>query len=490
MQKPVTRRWTAAVVALFSACAAIAASAVIASFGASQQPAVSGPSSTSVFDPARTAFVVTDGAGGELPGCGAISAIDTLTGEVLYQSPRRGSRSDLAAAEDFSLFASGGGAGGDKRMYLLDAGAASPDEWAVRVFWSPAGPRQLNGSATAILNGDLYFGLHGGFEEGFGLGRVPLDRIEDTPDLQDVNPVEAVYSLRQLHLIQILPDPDGRHLHLLAQESRTPTSPTDVVETQALQIHTVDTTIMAARVAPQVLPPLVVSEPPGAGLREVGIHNWLQNGRLAYMTLLPAGAGGGPRDRWVAVNRLVAPEISFANIRGGSREAVTASLPADFTLAGAVAANHGWHNPGLLAVHGGDKVAVFDMDPLEGLLHERSRIDITPVVSSLLDDGRMMPGRIAWSADGSQLIVAGNEGTAEVLILDVGACGDTLTLRHVVTVCPYAEYNGLAGIVTANGSLPPPAPSPEACPTPFWMPEPWPVGSPFSLALPWVSAGG
>ena len=445
------------------------------------------------FDPVRTAYVVTGGAGGDLPGCGAISAIDVETGEVRYSSPRLGSRKGLSASEDLSVFASGGGSG-NSNVYLMDARDEALAAWAARELNSPRGPSRLIGSATAILDNALWFSVSGGVEAGKGVGRVQLPWLGDDPDRRDVNPLDAFYSLRNENPAQILPDPNGRSVYVLSHSYRLPDTVDEVVEAYDYRLHVLDRRSFTAHEAAITLPSLVVDEPPGAGLKEKGVHNWLQNGRLAYMTLLTTGPEAhGPQPLWAVVNRWNRPELAFASltVKAGARsEVVTATLPADFAFAGAIAASQGPNNLGLVAVHGGDKVAVFDVDPFAGDLHELARIEITPVVSPIIDDRRMMSGPIAWSADGSHLIVAGNEAAAEVLILAVEGCGEGLSvrLRHQITACPYDAYNGLAGIVTAQGSaVAPKSSAPRACPVPWWAGEPWEFGTGYILSLPWMT---
>jgi hypothetical protein len=307
-------------------------------------------------------------------------------------------------------------------------------------------------------------------------------------------PLDAFYSLRDHSLVQILPDPYQSSVHLLSYDSELPQSVDDVIEDYELRFHTLDRLSLASHEASVTLPSLVVDEPPGAGLREAGIHNWAQNGRLAYATLLgPGPSWRGPSQLYAVVNRWLRPELIFLDLRaksGDRARPVTATLPSDFHIVGAIAASRGPQNLGLLAVHGGDKIAVFEVEePREGRVRELARIEITPVVSPIRDDRRMISGPIAWSADGSYLIAAGNEGDAEVLILSVEDCGGRIELRHVVTACPYADYNGLAGIVTANGTSLAPRSVPSACPRPRWLFDPKEVGSDYVLSLPWAGTG-
>ena len=340
-----------------------------------------------------------------------------------------------------------------------------------------------------VIGDDLYLGVSDAPRVSLGLARIRITEQLGTSGLKDINPVRGFYSTRDQAVVEILADPDGRQIHVLSSSYRIAVDPSDVVESHPMSLHTLDTEILAARGAPMVLPPLVVNEPPGAGLREVGIHSWRQNGRLAWATMLPGGGKPyGPEGRYIVVNRWLQPELIIADLDRTSTP-LTVTLPADFAFAGAVAANHGWKNPGLIAVHGGDKIAVFEIDPRYGEIKERARLPITPILSSITDDRRMMSGPIAWSADGSQLIASGNEGEADVLIIDVEECGDRMTLRHAVTTCQFDEVVGVSGILTANGRSDRPDSEPLACPTPEWWPPIESVGSPFVAGLPWVSTG-
>lgn len=448
----------------------------------------SAPDTFAAFDPVRTAYIVTAGAGGDLPGCGAISAVDVESGEVLYSSEYLGSRDGISAAEDFSAFASGPGAG-SSRLYFLDARAEDPGSWRARELWSPRGPRRISGDATAILDGDLWFGASGPGQEGRVIGRVPLPWIEGEPDLRDVNPLQGAYSIGGDAPAQILPDPDGRRVHVLAYDYRLPETVDEVIDEHALRLHILDRQDLVAREAAIPLPPLIVDEPPGAGLRAAGVHNWPQNGRLAYATLLTAEPWArGPQSKFLVVNRWLRPELTIVDLNLRTSRyptVVSATLPADFAFAGAVAASRGPDNLGLLAVHGGDKIGLFQVDPraAEVALEELARVSITPVISPLSDDQRMMSGPIAWSADGSSLLVAGNEGDAELLVYSVEGCGRELRLEHVIAACS-SEHNHLAGIVTAQGSrVVPPTPV-TACARPGWLGEPWDYDTQYLLSLP------
>ena len=448
----------------------------------------------SAFDPLTTAYVVTSGAGGDLPGCGAVSAIDLSSGDVLYQSPHLGPRRGLSASEDMKSFVAGGGAGPD-RLSFLDASSPDPSAWTALELWSPSGPFGLGSSALQVVGDDLYLSLSmRGSRRASGIGRISLSDYRGKLGLEDINPVSDFFSARREHVFQVIPDASERLVHALSWGYRTPSSAAETIESFPMHLHTLDADTLTASESPLALPPLIVNEPAGAGLRESGVHNWAQNGRIAWATRLGGGDHVyGNKDQVIVVNRWVRPELTIVDLKGdnGAGSVVTASLPADYAIAGALAGNHGWLNPGLVAVHGGDKIGVFDLVPW-GTLVERARLEITPVLSSLSDDRRMMSGPLAWSADGSQIIAAGNEGDSEVLIIDVDSCGDRMTLRHTVAVCPYTEFNGASGFVTANGQLRPEVrpPASEACPTPDWWPEEERVGSGVVIGLPWVSNGG
>ena len=304
------------------------------------------------LDPANTAYVVTSGAGGNLPGCGAISAIDVATGAVRVLSPKLGSRRDLSAAADLSAFASGGGSG-SKTLHLMDARDGDVARWASRRLESRNGPRQLVGSATAIMDGALWFSA-GSTADGLGIGRVPLPWLSAHADRPEVNPFDAFFSTRNELPVDILPDPNGRTVYVLSQTVREAATAAEVVHEHRLRLHILDRRSLTARVAAIELPSVVVDEPPGAGRREVGVHSWLQNGRIAYATLLrPSRDARGPQPLWAVVNRWRARELTFANVRtmvGDGARTVTATLPADYAFAGALAASHGPYNLGLVAV--------------------------------------------------------------------------------------------------------------------------------------------
>jgi hypothetical protein len=68
-------------------------------------------------------------------------------------------------------------------------------------------------------------------------------------------------------------------------------------------------------------------------------------------------------ERYVVTNQGEEPAISVADLLTG--QVTSFPLPGLQHVAG-VAINRGWENTGLLAAHGGDKVAIYDFSPATG----------------------------------------------------------------------------------------------------------------------------
>jgi hypothetical protein len=154
--------------------------------------------------------------------------------------------------------------------------------------------------------------------------------------------------------------------------------------------------------------------------------------------------------------------------------------------------NHGWLNPGLLALHLRDAVAVFDGS--SGSFREVGRIAVPPPGQRLDSASGPWP-TLAWDAPGGRLI-AGSfdpELQTEFAVISVSDNGRTLAMEHSIDVCRGIDvepgrpgFDGLpAAVFTGNGVLAPPGvePTPTATSRPS-VPDPTPVLPPLPTDPP------
>ena len=199
-----------------------------------------------------------------------------------------------------------------------------------------------------------------------------------------------------------------------------------------------------------VLPPLFSSPPPRAP----------RNRSNQIWTTIDA------TERYVLVNRWDIGGLLLVDLNDNSvRELEIVPAP---RVVGGIAINKAWINPGLLAVHMGDEVGIYQFQPSEDPpIVERARFPVEPpdpLGNDELNVSMTGPSpSLAWSGDGSNLIVATSQGAAEFEVLEVGSCGYEVRHRHFWEVCEF-EPNFPNGILTANGSLATPE-SIVPCPT-------------------------
>jgi Mg-chelatase subunit ChlD len=185
--------------------------------------------------------------------------------------------------------------------------------------------------------------------------------------------------------------------------------------------------------------------------------------------------------RYLLANRGDSNEIRVADLSGGTAWVLGTS--SDVESIGGLALDWRGQNSGLLAVHANNKVVVYRWAP-HGPLIEVGRIAILPprlTRNAGVDDCIGPKNSLAWSGDGTRLIAATDEGSGEFVIIDVGAAGTVLQLRHVLEACAKA-WNMPNDILTTNGLRPPPTPTPT--PSLTWTPVPTPTDAPSRMATP------
>ncbi len=135
---------------------------------------------------------------------------------------------------------------------------------------------------------------------------------------------------------------------------------------------------------------------------------------------------------------------------------------AGLTLTGQIATNRGWENEGLVALHAGDHVVLYALNPRDGALVELAR---QAIPAPRGETGRPEPGYLAWGSNGLTLIATIDAGEDEFAVFWVRGCGRMLQERYRVAGCPQAgARNRGRAIVTNNGfAIPPPGYLPS-CP--------------------------
>lgn len=186
-------------------------------------------------------------------------------------------------------------------------------------------------------------------------------------------------------------------------------------------------------------------------------------------------------ERYLVTNRWNAPELGVTDLQ--TRISRTVAAGEGITMTGDVAFNHGWENPGLLAVHALSHVVVYRFHP-DGPLEELARHPVHAVNFG----GSAVPAAIAWSASGDRLIAATNNGPNDFVIFSVLDCGRRLIQVAEIAACANDRNQGF-GIWTANKRLSPPedfvprCQLPELRPTATPPPPPVPSPTPFATPL-------
>lgn len=385
-------------------------------------------------------FVHEGYSAGDIPGCGATSAFNLETGEVLYRGEPAPGHGQLAMSPQLNMVAAGWSQGGAGTIYMLEFGGRDIGAWRQYILDPPDGVTRSQTKAGIMFTydgNDLLFGELVGTTG--GVAAHSLSEIVD----ERLGPNRGFFRITNAESSVLIPDPDEPIAHAVTDDG---------------QLYVLDTSIVAARRSAILLPPIAIDES-DERLRHRGHH---------------VHASLAPNQRHIVVNRWNTSSLSNADLKYGSAEPIP--LPEELSTTGGVAFNWGWENPGLLATHNGDSVSVFDYDPYTSRVTERARIPIESPRDAY--DEMNWPGFVAWSTSGSHIIAGTSEGSSEFVTLRVNSCGDEIVKESLITVCPPAETNLPKGIVTANGLAFPPDATSGSCPTPWWLPEALPTDPP------------
>lgn len=387
--------------------------------------------------------IVYAGGGGDVVGCGALSAFDTSTGEVVYRGPEYLGHSQVAANSTLTQIIASWSQGDRSTAYLLDASSPITSAWTVRTIKSKKGTdRVATKAGVAIMPDDDRFILGEEVGGNLGIGQYRLSDIGPDEE-KHFGPRQGFWRTKPDSSAWIISAPRGRNDFVNTDEEDA------IVITEEGEVYILDTEIMATRSASIDIEPRVIDRTDA---------RWSHRGQSIFAALAQGR-------RYLVTNRWSVPELNSVDLN--DHKAYTIGLSADLGKIGGVAFNWGWHNPGMLAVHAGDQIAVYDYQPPNHAV-EVGRIEIPAPMDAF---GEVeWPGYIAWSTDGTKLIATTEHEGSEFVVLDVDACGRSLSTRVFVTVCK-TDAGGGHGIVTLNGHVQPPLGFAQPCPTPYWDPS-------------------
>ena len=181
-----------------------------------------------------------------------------------------------------------------------------------------------------------------------------------------------------------------------------------------------------------------------------------------------------PNERFLLVSGWGNGDIRVVNLAEGTVEST--EFDDRITMIGQLATNHGWENPGRVAVHAGTHLMVLAIDPRNGTLTEIGRHPIAPPRN---EEGFVEPGHIAWSTNGLALVATIDNDTNEFMTLWVRECGRLIEPLYEVAICPEKGVpNRGRGIFTLNATYPTPAGYDPRCPAGVIPATPTPSSTP------------
>ena len=375
-------------------------------------------------------FVSEAFAGDRSDGCGAISVLDTSNpNTVVFRGISKPSLWRLAASDDLAVVIASAGAGNKSYMYRLRQDLATGGWRADTVknlanFFVTAGGVAIVDDGRALV---ASVGTYVRHEPGIARIRMPANDNA----IVTLDDIDASDPLGHDVTMQILRSPDGEELISVTDKGKVFTHHLSDLSRSRVPLAVPTVSFDPAR-------------PPASGSEYV------------RATLSPGG-------RYLILAQGEAP--SLVVVDRTAQRVSTIDVSNWLTMTGGVAFNAGWQNRGLLAVHGGGRVMVFNFVPDNDLEALASiSIDGPPWP---VDRSRAGSGPVAWSGDGSRLIAGVSSDADDFAIFNVSECGRHIELDRQIAVCP-SHRNFPADIVTANGHIPTPEGFVSQCPTPSW----------------------
>ncbi len=158
---------------------------------------------------------------------------------------------------------------------------------------------------------------------------------------------------------------------------------------------------------------------------------------------------------------------------------------------GGVSFSHGVLNHGLLAVHGVDRVSIFEFGEgtdLKEIVHVRVEPAVELREGSLFGSSGSAGGPAApieWTWSGQEVLAAvSNRGRVEFRAWTVNSVDSTMSVHSEYEVCGFSEMNTQNGILTGNGVLPTLTPTPTVSSTPTETPSSMLTAPPSATTIP------
>lgn len=396
-----------------------------------------GPSSS---NPDEDLVVVSEGLAWRpaqfIDGCRAVSVFSVSSGEAIFRGPYLADSHNLVSSDDFTRIVGGPWVGSLENYSELTRPQPGSDSWEIRRVRPHSGGRftHIRLAQEISPNGELLY-IGTSFQGKWSIGEVDLSGIYiDQFDLATLpDPSRSLLIGPEQPRIAI-GNRDNSRLHVLTRENGLFTIDPSTMEFDSVRIP---------------LPKIDFAR----------TDEDLEGSQFMTMSV---------GERFLVTNRWRGEGLNVVDTH--LREAWSMPIAQDITITGGVAINHGWENPGLLAMHASDKLVVYRFDPfdrsLEGL-EELARIEIPNPVVHLPNDGGSVPtsGAVRWSASGSHLIAVTSHEESEFVVVRVDSCGSSLNIEHYLAACPRPNNLGY-DILTANGLLDPPSDFTGNCPLP------------------------
>lgn len=377
-------------------------------------------------------------------GCGAISIFDLRSGTPVYNGPNDPSLHRIAADPTLDLIIAAPGVGNRRFVQRLRRHEHESDVWhydrvqtRYNLFNSYSGVAVLSDPPRLVLNISL---------GGEGIGHI-ASVSSPTSDNYDFHKDEFVTRLETRRNVPVIINEPNAH-RIVGLSS-------------AGDVFTADSADLTPLHEPLAMPTIVYSE------RDTSSPD-----RFVQATLSPGG-------RYLVANQYEEPFLMVLDRVTEQKARVDVS--AWMTMTGGVAFNAGWQNTGLLAVHGGSRVVIFEFNPTGKLKYLSS----ARVVAPMRDDAPLA-GQVQWSGDGTHVIAATNNGSNEFAVLRVSECGSNVVQVLELEACQ-DPLNLPGDIVSANGFLNPPSNWEPSCTLPDWMSDPtpeFPRASPIATNTP------
>ncbi len=351
----------------------------------------------------------------------ALSAISLQSATPVYLGKKSQPYSRIAASSDFSRIIAGPQDGGAFRFHVLDSDQSSAQGWAdyfIRsneLDFSPSNriATQLSDDGRTFYT--TVFHRHLGV---IGVGEFDLMALERDP-VQNLMLGSATrfYDTEPYLYTRSAKGTRSGEVHNLGINRFT---------AEAV-IQTLD--LVAGNTVGEVIPVKSMVAVEGKDMK------------TAYLTASVDG-------RYLVTNLWYSGEINLVDLE----ERTSRVIPLrGMTMTGGVAINRGWVNPGLLAVHAGNHVQVLRLN--------QSTAEIEQLASLPVDGPEywwppyhQVPGQVAWSTSGEQLIVSVDHEDSEFEVIDVLDEGRQLRLAKYITVCEdNGQNNNGVDILTCNG---------------------------------------